>query len=86
MFAILWNWNHRFFGKKLNGVYFAVRILFRANCVIGFPSSSLTSSGSGTLKNTRLLFSTSPSSGSSTFCDCVSVPAVSVVSVVLDRF
>jgi hypothetical protein len=29
MLAILWNWNHRFLGTKLSGVYFAVLILFR---------------------------------------------------------
>jgi hypothetical protein len=28
--AILWNWNHKFFGTKLSGVYFAVLILLRA--------------------------------------------------------
>lgn len=50
MFAILWNWNQRFFGTKDNGVYLAVRILFLVNCWVGCPSSSKSSSGSGLLK------------------------------------
>lgn len=28
MLAMLWNWNHKFFGMKDKGVYLAVRILF----------------------------------------------------------
>jgi heme A synthase len=30
MLATLWNWNHRFLGMKLRGVYLAVLILFLA--------------------------------------------------------
>ncbi len=61
---MLWNWNHKFFGMKLNGVYLAVRILFLSKIVIGRPSSSLASSGKGMLKNIlRLLGAwSSPSS------------------------
>lgn len=51
MLAMLWNWNHKFFGMKLKGVYFAVRILFRAYLAKGRPSSSFASSGKGMLKN-----------------------------------
>ena len=50
MFAMLWNWNHRFFGMKLIGVYLAVRILLRAYEWMGVPSSSRSEGGSGTLK------------------------------------
>jgi hypothetical protein len=50
MFAMLWNWNHRFLGMKLMGVYFAVRILLRAYDSRGWPSSSRADGGSGTLK------------------------------------
>ena len=64
MLAILWNWNHRFFGTKLSGVYLAVRILFLSNVVIGRPSSSLASSGRGMLKNILRLLN-APSSPSS---------------------
>lgn len=53
MLAMLWNWNHKFLGMKLIGVYLAVRILFRTNCVVGWPSSSRASSGNGMLKKTR---------------------------------
>lgn len=49
MLAMLWNWNHRFFGTNERGVYFAVRILFRGYSLMGWPSSSM-SSGSGRLK------------------------------------
>ncbi len=47
---MLWNWNHRFFGRKLRGVYFEVRILFLPKFAIGCPSSSFASSGNGILK------------------------------------
>lgn len=50
MFAMLWNWNQRFFGMNESGVYFAVRILFRVNRCIGCPSSSWSSGGNGRLK------------------------------------
>jgi hypothetical protein len=50
MFAMLWNWNHRFLGTKLSGVYFAVLILLRAYCAIAWPSSSRAVCGSGMLK------------------------------------
>lgn len=79
-FAMLWNWNHKFLGTKLMAVYFAVRILFREYVALGCPSSSLSSAGSGILKNTRLLLSCSslpvsePLSGAS-----LSLPVVFVV-------
>jgi len=47
---MLWNWNHKFFGTKLRGVYLAVRILFLPKLAIGWPSSSLASSGNSMLK------------------------------------
>ena len=55
MLAILWNWNHKFFGMKLKGVYLAVRILFLAYLARGRPSSSFASSGKGMLKKILLL-------------------------------
>lgn len=54
MFAMLWNWNHRFLGTKERGVYLAVRILFRVYCCIGRPSSSWSSRGSGRPKKSVL--------------------------------
>lgn len=72
MLAMLWNWNHRFFGMKLNGVYFAVRILFRAYLAKGRPSSSFASSGKGMLKNIlRLESSWSPLSDEASNSSCI---------------
>lgn len=70
--AILWNWNHKFFGMKLKGVYFAVRILFLAYLARGRPSSSFASSGKGMLKNIlRLDSSESPFSVEVSVSSCM---------------
>lgn len=63
--AMLWNWNHKFFGMKESGVYLAVRILFLVYVCFGSPVSSLNSSGRGWLKN-RIL--PSPSSLEAELC------------------
>ena len=57
MLAILWNWNHKFLGTKLKGVYLAVRILFLPKLASGCPSASLASSGNGILKKILRLVS-----------------------------
>lgn len=70
--AMLWNWNHRFFGMKLKGVYLAVRILFLAYLARGRPSSSFASSGKGMLKNIlRLESSWSPLSVEVSVSSCI---------------
>ena len=82
MLAILWNWSHKFLGMKLRGVYLAVRILLRVKRVMGWPSSSLASGGSGRLKNILL-----PASGVGSLPTSSSCCARSgSVSVALDLF
>lgn len=54
MFAMLWNWYHKFFGTNESGVYLAVRILFRGYEAIGEPSSFLALAGRFMLKYTVL--------------------------------
>lgn len=49
---------------KESGVYFAVRILFRGYCCVGFPSSSLNSSANGRPKKMVLGSECSPSASS----------------------
>ena len=67
--ATLWNWNHKFFGRKLSGVYLDVRILFLPNCFFSFPFSAFASGGTGTLKNIVRESSSSGSAPSSwPFC------------------
>ena len=78
IFAMLWNWNQIFLGTKLNGVYLAVRILLRTNCVLGKPSSSRASSGNGWLKKMRRPGPPSEESGSASASISVGVDSRSV--------
>lgn len=82
MFATWWNWKNKFFGMKLKGVYFAVRILFLPKLAFGCPSASLASSGKGILKKIlRLVSSGSPPSEASVSSGIPSNVGVSALSL-----